>query len=624
MTVGGRPEGGGAGNGLALQTEDATFKQTIDQRTVTEMPLNGRQMTALITLSGGSTAAPAATLPAASTLTKPSLSRSPAAWATRPCGGWTAATITTTWPTATFRSPSPMRSASSASNRTASARRMDMHTGGMVNVVTRSGTNKYHGSFFEFIRNNYIDATNFFSSCTPWHRTTVGKGHVAPESIRRAPSAARSSGTNSLPSPHTSALQAEQSRPQRRPKCRLRQTWRAICPSQTGRPAPQMASSSLVDPLTGAKAGRQQISDPANLQSAGAGTWRNTYLQSIRPVDDRNCGLVSYAIPSKQSDNQFVTRVDWTINAKNNLYGRYFIDGYQAPAFYSPTNILITTQSGNLQRVQTFTLGEAFTISRQDRKHCPPHDHAAPQQPRIRRRRHQRRYSRRQSLPGRAQRPATGNEQQIHHRRRHKLGLPFQRQHPCLRRRRNDDSRQAPVRLRWSSGSRTSSISPTPTSPTAHSPSRGVYSAQWSERRYGDWRPRTRLPQGALNSLPAEQVAAERPTRTDPEPIHSGYLPRHSATDDDRRPPLVLRNSCPWMSSTAESSSIWPIFWRTQVSSVYPNAPAGALYYGDPGVPGSSHRTRPGSSLRTSVCRTIPSAMAKPSCAAASRWVMTR
>jgi hypothetical protein len=39
-----------------------------------------------------------------------------------------------------------------------------------------------------------------------------------------------------------------------------------------------------------------------------------------------------------------VTRVDYTINAKNNLYGRYFIDGYQAPAFFSPTNILITTR----------------------------------------------------------------------------------------------------------------------------------------------------------------------------------------------------------------------------------------------------------------------------------------
>src|ERR1035438_3707189 len=37
--------------GLALQTEDATFKQTIDNEEVNEMPLNGRQMTALIGLS---------------------------------------------------------------------------------------------------------------------------------------------------------------------------------------------------------------------------------------------------------------------------------------------------------------------------------------------------------------------------------------------------------------------------------------------------------------------------------------------------------------------------------------------------------------------------------------------
>jgi hypothetical protein len=45
-------------SGLSLQTEDVSFKQTIDQQTVTEMPLNGRQMTNLIALSGGSTPAP--------------------------------------------------------------------------------------------------------------------------------------------------------------------------------------------------------------------------------------------------------------------------------------------------------------------------------------------------------------------------------------------------------------------------------------------------------------------------------------------------------------------------------------------------------------------------------------
>jgi hypothetical protein len=43
---------------LALQTEDPTFKQTIDNKTVNEMPLNGRQMTQLINLSGGAATAP--------------------------------------------------------------------------------------------------------------------------------------------------------------------------------------------------------------------------------------------------------------------------------------------------------------------------------------------------------------------------------------------------------------------------------------------------------------------------------------------------------------------------------------------------------------------------------------
>ena len=36
--------------------------------------------------------------------------------------------------------------------------------GGLVNIVTKSGTNAFHGSAFEFIRNNYIDAENFFST----------------------------------------------------------------------------------------------------------------------------------------------------------------------------------------------------------------------------------------------------------------------------------------------------------------------------------------------------------------------------------------------------------------------------------------------------------------------------
>jgi hypothetical protein len=39
-------------------------------------------------------------------------------------------------------------------------------TGGQVNVVTKSGTNKYHGSVFEYLRNDALDARNWFDRAT--------------------------------------------------------------------------------------------------------------------------------------------------------------------------------------------------------------------------------------------------------------------------------------------------------------------------------------------------------------------------------------------------------------------------------------------------------------------------
>ncbi|HTW67625.1 MAG TPA: carboxypeptidase regulatory-like domain-containing protein [Bryobacteraceae bacterium] len=38
------------------------------------------------------------------------------------------------------------------------------YNGGMVNVITRSGSNKFHGSAFEFLRNTDLDARNFFDA----------------------------------------------------------------------------------------------------------------------------------------------------------------------------------------------------------------------------------------------------------------------------------------------------------------------------------------------------------------------------------------------------------------------------------------------------------------------------
>ncbi|MEJ7606373.1 MAG: hypothetical protein WKF37_08910 [Bryobacteraceae bacterium] len=40
-------------------------------------------------------------------------------------------------------------------------------TGGIISMSTRAGTNQYHGSIFESLRNNALDARNFFAATRP-------------------------------------------------------------------------------------------------------------------------------------------------------------------------------------------------------------------------------------------------------------------------------------------------------------------------------------------------------------------------------------------------------------------------------------------------------------------------
>jgi hypothetical protein len=365
---------------LALQTEDVSFKQTIDQTAVTEMPLNGRQMTGLITLSGGSAPAPAGDFTgskysyAAISVSIAGSNGNTTTW--RLDGGdnndWMA--------NSNLPFPFPDAVTQFSVESTALGAQDGIHSGGLVNVVTRSGTNVYHGSGFEFIRNNFIDATNFFSTCTPVAPKTTC---TAKDTLHQNQYGFTFGGPVRIPKLYNgrdklfffTGYQFEKSDSSAA-------TSNAYVPTaanlagdfSTTDPAPTSSGGTgvanlcsgveqLYDPVTGALLPGNKYSSHPTFNAASLKLL--SYLPQVSPLADGSdaCGHVAYAIPQLLFDKQLVARVDYTINAKNNIYGRYFLDGYQSPAPFSATNILYTTQSGNIERVQNFTLGENWTVS---------------------------------------------------------------------------------------------------------------------------------------------------------------------------------------------------------------------------------------------------------------------
>jgi hypothetical protein len=331
---------------LLLQTEDTSLKQTVDEKTLTEMPLNGRQMTDLVLLMGGAVNANENNDVQGSKTFYSSAVISIAGGQGnftdyRLDGGDNNDYMTNI----NLPFPFPDAVAQFSVETTDLGAQSGLHPGGLVNVVTRSGTNQWHGSAFEFIRNNYLDATNFFStSKDSLHQNQYG-GTFGGRIIRdklfffagyQHTKADQSQSLNTAYVPTPANLNGDFSASES-----------AAC---------QSSAIQLVNPITGDQLPNNQI-NPSFFNPAALA------LDKYLPQATNDCGLVTYAIPNEIGENQFVTRIDSTINQKHSLYGRYWIDGYQHPAFYSPTNILITGSTGNYERVQGLTLGENWVVS---------------------------------------------------------------------------------------------------------------------------------------------------------------------------------------------------------------------------------------------------------------------
>lgn len=325
-------------NGIALQTQDTSFKQTINEQEINELPLNGRQMTDLIVLSGGAANAPGNDMVGSKNFYSSKSISIAGGMGNQTDYRLDGADNNDYMTNVNLPTPFPDAVNQFSVESTAMGAQSGLHPGGEVNVVTKSGTNAFHGDAFEYIRNNWIDATNFFSS-TPdqLHQNQFGGTLGGP--IRRDKLFFFGGYQRTIHHEVTSDVTA-------------------FVPSAANLAGDFSKSDStpLYNPITGALLVNNHI-DPSYFSPVSLA------LEKFLPQTTDPKGQVKYSRPGNYTENQFITRVDATLSQKNTLYGRYFLDGYAHPAAFNPTNALVTDTAGNLERVQSLTIGESYVFS---------------------------------------------------------------------------------------------------------------------------------------------------------------------------------------------------------------------------------------------------------------------
>lgn len=161
---------------LLVNTEDATVGQVIENKRVEELPINGRSAFALIGLAGNvkSNAGPTQSgfADRGTNLSAFSINGGPSSVNYFLVDGMVA-----------IQSYYPDLNADLAVDAVQEFKvqsgympaEYGLTAGGVINVATKSGTNVYHGSAYEFVRNNIFDARNAFASSTvPFHYNQYG------------------------------------------------------------------------------------------------------------------------------------------------------------------------------------------------------------------------------------------------------------------------------------------------------------------------------------------------------------------------------------------------------------------------------------------------------------------
>ncbi len=357
-----------------VDTTSGTLSQVVDQQRVVDLPLNGRNAAALMTLVAGVVAGPSngmdegstKTFPAAVSVTANGAQVNQSNYLLN--GGNNVDEMTNV--NAPFPFPDALQEFSvQTSNYNA---QYGQSAGAVVNIVTRSGSLKFHGSALEFVRNGFFNARSYFGT-TPdnLHRHQFGGTIGGPLII---PHLSRGHSTQfffgyqktiahqlAQGSSATVPTLAEEALDPTLPGYKSYGDFGSVCTSGFNSAGIcNTASQQILDPING------RTPFPYNHIPVSRMDPASLAVESHIPVPSQGTtttgGFVTFTKPTIQSYNEYFGRVDHNFGDRDHLFGHYYQNGFSQAGTYNPSNLLTYASFSNI-RYQNALISETHTFS---------------------------------------------------------------------------------------------------------------------------------------------------------------------------------------------------------------------------------------------------------------------
>jgi hypothetical protein len=340
------------GSTVTIETASTGVGQVVNSEDVVDLPLNGREVTQLITLAGASNTVQYGFGQSPSVGNLVSSKNYPNEALVSVGGGLLNGTTylldggTHNDPFNNLNLPLPFPDAVQEFNVETSALPAEygQHSAGAINVVSKSGTNQLHGDAFEFVRNAAFNANDYFTK-------SVTDPNGASDNLKRN----QFGGTIGGPIRKDKVFfflgyQGTLIRSQPAALAAVLPT-----PSELEGNFQNYESECFSTPQTlGAPFVNNILSTPVSPQALA--------FASHFPVGPEPCGNLTYRIVADQNEHMGVGKVDYQINSKQSLFVRYFGTHSLQPSSFTG-NELSVQNAGTNDTVNSIVLGHTYLLS---------------------------------------------------------------------------------------------------------------------------------------------------------------------------------------------------------------------------------------------------------------------